>query len=186
MADTDLTTPDAVSTYSEGRITTDDPRLPDLISAASAAIRNYCGWDIFPAQDYTVNEDGGTNVLYIHTLKLNAITSITADGELLDPASYEVSYKTANARRTHGRRFGRHWGGVQISYNGGYSAVPADLAQIVNQVVTAACVSPLGATSESVGGIAVRWGSVDGVTGGMGLLARDLTTLDKYKITWRL
>lgn len=58
-----------------------DPRVTPAISAACAAIRNYCGWHVSPsaACRVTLDTDGSAS-LWLPTRCLTAVTSVIAHG----------------------------------------------------------------------------------------------------------
>lgn len=179
-------TPAELSAYSKGAISPTDERSQPILDGATKAIRNYCGWNIAPAEDLTVTLDGGGSVLYLPSLQVNSIASITVDGDpwLTDHGYIEWSRRTGNVRAgvNYGRRhFPEVWGGIVVEFNSGYETVPEDLKQIVLQVSSIALSSPTGATREQAGAVAMAWATTaPGVSGGLTLLDRDFKTLDAY------
>lgn len=174
-------TPAELSAYTKGLVSPTDERSQPLLDGATQAIRNYCGWNIAPAEDVTVTLDGGGEVLYLPSLRVNSIASVTVNGSPL--ADYEWSRRTGNLRRPGHRAFPEVWGGIQVAFNSGYSVVPADLKQIVLQVSTLALSSPTGATREQAGQVSMSWATTaPGVSGGLTLLDRDLRTLAAYRL----
>lgn len=175
-------TPQELSDYTAGLISPTDVRSQVILDGATLAIQNYCGWNIAPAEDVTVYLDGGASVLYLPTLKLNSVDSITVDGSVLTQTDYEWSRVTGNIRSKRGW-FPDSWGGTVVSFNSGWAEAPADLKQVVLQVSSQALSSPTGATREQAGQVAMSWGTTaPGVSGGLSLLARDLATVDQYRI----
>lgn len=177
-------TPADLTAYTEGAISLTDPRAQDMLDGATAAIRRRCGWNIAPADDFTLILDGGSSVLYLPTLQLNSVTSIVVNGTALTyPDDYEWSQVTGNVRSKQSGGFPDSWGGTVVSFNSGYTTVPADLKEIVLQVVSIALSSPTGATREQAGQVAVSWATTEiGVSGGLSLLARDLAVVDRYAL----
>lgn len=176
-------TPAELSAYTAGLISPTDERSQLILDGATKAIQNYAGWHIAPAQDVTVYLDGGADVLYLPTLKLNSIESITVDGEVLAATDYEWSRRTGNVRSKLTCGFPDSWGGTVVVFNSGHEEVPADLKQVVLQVAAQALSSPTGATREQAGQVSMQWATTaPGVAGGLSLLARDLATVDQYRI----
>jgi hypothetical protein len=172
-------TPEELSAYTSGLISSSDPRAQDILDGATQAIQNYCGWSIAPAEDIEVYLDGGTEELYLPTLKLNSIDSITVAGEAV--TEFEWSRRTGNVRRTSRVDFPDVYGDIVVAFNSGYAEVPADLKQIVLQVAAMALSSPTGATREQAGQVSMQWATTaPGVSGGLTLLERDYATLAKY------
>lgn len=178
---TGFVTPAELTAYTKGQVLSDDPRAQLAIDGASEAIRRWCGWNIAPAEDLEVILDGGSSVIYLPTLKLNSLTSVTVQG--LPVTELEWSARTGNVRRTDHCDFPDSWGGTVVEFNSGYADVPADLKQVVLQVVSSLLSSPTGATREQVGQVAVSWATTaPGVSGGLSLLDRDLAVLASYKL----
>lgn len=170
-----------LSAYTTGLIASSDPRADIILAGATKALQRYCGWDIAPATDVTVYLDGGTEELYLPTLKLNSIASITVDGEAL--TEFEWSRRTGNVRRSDRIGFPEVYGGIVVVFNSGYAEVPDDLKQIVLQVSATALSSPTGATREQAGQVSTMWATTaPGVAGGLTLLDRDYAILAAYKL----
>src|SRR5215207_7227462 len=81
------------------------PELPDLLTGAPLgdydpqdvreagdAIRDYCGWHIAPAISTTLTfpVTSRRGYIYLPTLQLNSVTSVTIDDRLLSVSEYEV------------------------------------------------------------------------------------------------
>jgi hypothetical protein len=178
---TGFVTPAELSAYTKGAVPESDPRSQPAIDGASEAIRRWCGWNVAPAEDLTYALDGGGQVLYLPTLKLNALTSVVVEGQPV--TDLEWSERTGNVRRRDHCDFPDVWGSVEVTFNSGYDEAPADLKQIVLQVVASLLSSPSGATREQVGQVSVMWATTaPGVSGGLSLLARDLEVLAAYRL----
>ena len=95
------------------------------LAGASALIRGYCGWSISQETTTMVRDGNGTEVLSLPTLKLNAVTSVTVGGVVLDSDAYEI------ASRGQLRRPGGAWpyGFANISayVDHGYAVIPDDV-----------------------------------------------------------
>lgn len=175
--------PAELAEYTAGLIGPDDPRSQVILDGATKALQNYAGWHIAPAESVTLILDGGSSVLYLPTLKLNSVTSITVDGALQDVTSYEWSRVTGNVRVKNHGYFPDSWGGITVVFNSGHATVPADLKQIVLQVSAQALSSPTGATREQAGQVSMQWATTaPGVAGGLSLLGRDLAIIGHYRI----
>jgi hypothetical protein len=177
-------TPAELSAYTKGAVSPTDGRSQLVLEGASEAIRRYAGWNIAPPEDVTVTLDGGGSVLYLPSLKVNSLDSITVDGvPWVSGADYEWSRRTGNVRRRDGGFFPEVWGGIVVVFNSGYTTVPADLKEIVLQVSSIALSSPTGATREQAGQVAMSWAiTAPGVSGGLSLLDRDLAILNTYRL----
>lgn len=176
--------PSQLSAFTNGDIAESDPRAALLLAGVTASIQRYCGWHIAPARAETVTLDGtGGNTLYLPSLKVNSITSITVEGEALDLSLIEWSRITGMVRRNDHLCFPDVWGGIVVTFNSGYATVPPALVQIVLQVAAIALSSPTGATREQAGQVSMAWALTSpGVAGGMALLQRDYQVLDQYML----
>jgi len=172
-------TPADLSAYTMGLISPTDDRSQVILDGATKAIQNYAGWNIAPAEDLTVYLDGGTEELFLPTLKLNSVASITVDGSAV--TDFEWSRRTGNVRLKDHCSFPEVYGSIVVAFNSGYAEVPADLKQIVLQVSSIALSSPTGATREQAGQVSMQWATTaPGVSGGLTLLDRDFVTLSHY------
>ncbi|QUE26048.1 head-to-tail adaptor [Microbacterium phage SanaSana] len=173
--------PTELSAYTKGNISPTDGRSQLILDGASEAIRRYAGWNIAPAEDVTATLDGGGTVLYLPSLKVNSVASVTVSGVAV--TDFEWSRRTGNLRRKDGACFPEVWGGVVVAFNSGYAEVPADLKEVVLQVSSIALSSPTGATREQAGAVAMAWATTaPGVSGGLTLLARDLAVVNSYRL----
>lgn len=174
-----LLTTTEFSAGTKGKVSADDPRLPQLIEGASTAIRRYCGWHVTPVVEETITLDGaGGSLLLLPTLNVEDITSVTVNGTALDVAELEWSQKGMVRRNCWPHKFRS----IVVTYRHGFETAP-DLMQIAQQVVANAISSPLGATSEQAGALSVSWATTaPGVSGGLSLLQRDYAVLDQYKL----
>jgi len=179
-----LLTPEQFSVGTNGQIAASDPRVPALLAGASAAVRRYCGWHIAPVlteEDVLLDGSGGS-VLRLPTLRLRALLALHNHTTELDVDAAEWSTKgLVRLRHSH---WTDRYRGVRASYIHGYDLdeVP-DLQQIVQQVVGHAISSPLGATREQAGSLAVQWATTaPGVSGGLTLLERDYAILNSYRL----
>lgn len=174
-------TPQALSDYTQGKVLATDPRVPGLLEGASAAVRRLCGWHIYPVVTETVRLDGpGGRELALPTLNLTALGAVVERDVTVDATTLEWS-RLGNVRRTAGC-WSESYGALSVTMTHGFEDVP-DVEQIVAQVVAAALSSPMGATREQAGSLAVTWATTaPGVSGGLSLLERDLAILATYKI----
>ncbi|MEV8028450.1 hypothetical protein [Cellulosimicrobium funkei] len=169
--------------HTKGKISSGDPRAELLLKGASTAIRRHCGWHVAPVldADKLVLDGPGGPVLKLPTAYLLDVVELEQDGHPIDPATLEVSRKGL-VRLPSGRRWTRRYGGVRITIKHGLTAAD-DVAAIVLQVCANALSSPMGATREQAGAIAVSWATTaPGVAGGLTLLERDLALLAPLRI----
>jgi hypothetical protein len=176
-------TPAELSAYTKGRISPTDERSQPILDGASQAIINYVGWNIAPPEDVTATLDGGGEELFLPSLKVNELKSVTVKGVAQSLDLFEWSRITGNVRRKDHSNFPDVWGGIEVVFNSGFATVPADVKQIVLQVASLALSSPTGATREQAGQVAMSWATTaPGVAGGLTLLERDFMTLNAYRL----
>lgn len=191
-----LLTPLQFSAGVGGKVAPGDPRLQPLIDGATRAIRRYCGWHIAPELSETNRflDSNGGSLLVLPTQRLVSIDALaihTNRHDLVEPwyeldaadlAGLEWSENGEVRRRWWPNRFR----GVRASFTHGFEDAP-DVSQIIQQVVANAISSPLGATREQAGALAVSWATTaPGVSGGLSLLERDLATLNSYRLPPRM
>lgn len=164
--------PADVADASKGKVTVADPRLAPLVDAANWAVRNHCGWHIAPVVTETVEFDTwGERVLQLPTLRLVSVGPVAIAG--VAAVGYEVSKK--GMIRFAGP-LPHQFGSVTVELTHGFDSAP-DAAQVITQMVLAAMASPMGATREQAGAIAVQW-----ATTGLDTTDRDARLLAAYRI----
>ena len=132
-----------------------DPRLSIALDAASAAIRNECGWHIAPSLDCKVTLSCRGKVAHLPARAVTAINSVTENGEELSAGAYEAR-QDGLLRRACFREWTRNWGGVVVEYTAGYDDLP-DLKAAAMHLVEAALAIPQGVASESAGGVSISY-----------------------------
>lgn len=138
MAAGDLTTVDAVKLYARVTSDADDALLSMLVTALSSYVKSWLSRGVLAA-DYvqSFNGHGGT-VLMLPEYPVNSVASLTIDGITIPArpsalgAGYTFDYDSI---AVDGYRFTRGRSNVVVSWNGGYQAVPPDIAQGVNEMV---------------------------------------------------
>lgn len=177
-----LVTPAEFEAGTGGAIKASDPRVLPLLSAASTAVRRWCGWHIAPVvtEELVLDSPGGS-LIVLPTMRLLEVTALTVGGVVFDVESLEWS---ANGEvRTRDRRgWPEGFRNMSATIRHGFESAP-DVAQVVQQVVANAVTSPLGATREQAGQVSIQWAqTAPGVAGGLSLLGRDLDVLAAYRL----
>lgn len=121
-------TPGDLSRYTKGRLKGGtDEDTQDLLNAALAAARRYCGWSVSPVQTgvrLTVDGPGG-RVLSLPTLNLIAVTAISENGVPWDTTKIDVSQHEGTVEKfPHGLWTGRK-GGISVTMTHGYTEIEA-------------------------------------------------------------
>ena len=167
-------TPDVVA--ASGAVPADLPGLADAIDSAVAAIRDYCGWHVWPERTETMRRDGeGGRVLTLPTLHVVDITEVREHGTVVDPASYEWS-EVGDVRRIGGS-WTRRWRALEVDLTHGYPEVPAALRGLVVDTVAEAVTHPVGAPT-AIGPF--QWGAQ--VPASSRWLSEQRTLLDRYRL----
>lgn len=142
------------------------PRTETDLDAASAELRRYAGWVIWPAETVDLIVDGpGTRVIQLPTSYLTAVTALSETPRglnqtprVITPGDLEWSV-AGDVRHGDGRCWTRRARGIAVTFDHGYDEVPADLKLFVlNQARRAPSASSnvqqvsVGARSESYRG----------------------------------
>lgn len=145
-----------VQTYTGGRLQAADVEVIRMLAAALTVARNHVGWHVSPAKTETITVDGpGSRILFLPTMKVNTLTSVTEDGTLLaaDTISASVGDGPLMRRRTALRKAGGGWwtaeyGGIVIAMNHGFAEADAgDWRQAVLSMVDQMSLLPVSAAT---------------------------------------
>lgn len=142
-----------------------DPMLSTTISAASAAIRDYCGWHVAPAATCIAGCYGGSRLLHLPFRAVSSITKIEENGVELDPSTYALDPRGLGEIARKGGFFwcGLGWNTITVTAVAGYdlTAVPM-LTQAVVQLVSSAMAGPLGVKEEHAGQVGITYANAGG------------------------
>lgn len=131
----------------------DDERVEPAIDAASAAIRSYCRWHVYPSLPCraTLDTDGARS-LWLPTTMLTSVTEVTVNGDETDAYQWSrIGQVLPDQRPLPALQ------GATVEYVAGMDALPADLAEAVKNVVIRAVALSYGVTSESAGGVSIGY-----------------------------
>lgn len=142
-----------------------DARIEPNIAAACAAIRNYCGWHVYPALDCSMTErllagngrvkrTGADILIQLPATFVSASVTVTIDGVPFDDYDlapngilrlFDVGWMT---RRTQ----------IAVTYTAGISDGMMDgIKELIAGRVNHALAQPYGVQSESAGGVSVTY-----------------------------
>lgn len=157
-----LITPDTLEELTAGKFA-GDARIPKELEAASAGIRDYVGWHLYPSaecsveinmQDEIVERTGCDLLVQLPTKYLSAVESVTLDG-----TSYDFSFKTNGILRVYevphilDRRLV-----LAVNYTAGLpDELMGGIAELVAHRVTHSLVSSYGVTNETAGGVSITY-----------------------------
>ena len=140
-----------------------DARIESDIKAASAAMRNYCGWHMYPEKscelsttffDRRVFEGRGGILIQLPAKFVTGITEILIDGVqyndyVLEPNGLLKVYRV---------RYHQEYTPIIVRYSAG---LPDDLMSAIKELtahrVTHALTSSYGVTSEAAGGVSITY-----------------------------
>lgn len=123
--------------YTKGRLSQTDPDVVRALNAAKRRCRNYCGWHVSPVQTDTVVLNGaGDFYLFLPTLKLVSVTSVTENGVALDPADWEVAANVGAIVKTSRMAWKCGFSNIEVEFEHGFTAAEAeDFREAVLSVV---------------------------------------------------
>ena len=125
------------------------------LSAASQAVRNYCGWHVSPSVDCTAYPMPTSGVLRLPSNCVTEIESVKENG--IAVTDYEW-LRMGLVRRTDGKKWSKSWGAIEVDYTAGLScdAVP-DLAEAVRSIAEGVLAVSAGIASESADGVSISY-----------------------------
>ena len=142
-----------------------DPRIESNIKAASQAIRNYCGWHIYPSAECSMSErllygDGrmkriGSDIMIQLPAKfVTAINSISID----EVACTDFVFDSNGIAHVFDAPKMSRKSVVTVEYTAGiYDALMNSVKELTAHRVTHALASSDGITSEAAGGVSVTY-----------------------------
>lgn len=155
-----------------------DARVEPALLAASATVRNWCGWHVGPSMACrAVLDADGTKSLWLPTRCLTAITSVTANGSAVTDYQWSrIGQVLPKERIAPGLR------AATVEYTAGID-VTGDLANLVRYLVERNIAMSYGVTSETVGDASVSRSSAAAMAGGTTqLMDSDRAALAPYKV----
>ena len=144
---------------------TGDRRTAAEIKAASDAIRNYCGWHVYPEAACSLTErllhgDGRTKrvdrdlMVQLPAKFVTAVSSVLIDGI----AYTDIDFERSGILRVFDVPALSRKSLVVVDYEAGIpDALMASVKELVAHRVTHALASPNGVTSEAAGGVSVTY-----------------------------
>ena len=160
----DLITVEEYNTFTAGKYS-GDPRIESNIKAASQAIRNYCGWHIYPSAECSMSErllygDGrmkriGSDIMIQLPAKfVTAINSISID----EVACTDFVFDSNGIAHVFDAPKMSRKSVVTVEYTAGiYDALMNSVKELTAHRVTHALASSDGITSEAAGGVSVTY-----------------------------
>lgn len=157
-----LITPDTLEELTAGKFA-GDARIPKELEAASAGIRDYVGWHLYPSAecsveinmlDEIVEHTGRDLLVQLPTKYLSEVESVTLGGTV-----YDFSFKVNGILRVYDvphildRRLV-----LAVNYTAGLpDELMGGIAELVAHRVTHSLVSSYGVTNETAGGVSITY-----------------------------
>ena len=151
--------------FTANKYLSDSRAEPDIL-AAESAIRNYCGWHVYPSEkcelnttffDKCVSVTDRVIMIQLPATFVSSIQSIKIDG-----VEYDESYVLMpnGILRVYGLAWShmRMWTPIVVQYTAGLPEEAADgLKELITHRVTHALESSAGVQSETAGGVSVTY-----------------------------
>lgn len=171
--------------YTKGRLKQTDPETVRALNAAKARARRYCGWHVSPVQSQTITLDGdGGMYLFLPTLKVVTLTSVTVDGEalsLVDDVKQLAETPGVLVREGYGR-WPCGFSNISVVLTHGYTQYEAQdwreavlrLVDQASQLAGQAGIGPL--TSKKVDDVEYQWSDM------VEYATMDTTALSQFRL----
>lgn len=163
-------------------------QISAAIDAASAAVRNVCGWHVAPSLECTATVTAGDELtgervrrFALPAAYVSGIISVTEDGNELTAGQF-AAMPNGLMQRTCFKAWSNRINGVTVEYVAGYdaAAVP-DFTNAVVHVIEAALTIPTGVASEMAGGVSISYKAEASAVASM--VAQQLApALNAYKV----
>lgn len=135
-----------------------DQRIETMLASATEAVRDYCGWHIYPAATctFTGDTEGVSRIIQLPARYVTAVSSVKINGETLDASEYRWK---PNGLIGLVRGTGRSdWNDIEVVYTAGISeSWAAALKELIAYRVSHALAGTDGVQSEATGGVSVTY-----------------------------
>jgi hypothetical protein len=133
-----------------------DARVPQLLASAQIAVRNFCGWHLYPSLPCKFDADSinVSRCIQLPSRFVSGVGSLTLNGETV--LDYHV--KTNGLVFLDGSVLGRSWNDVVVKFTSGLgdSQIGA-LKEILAGRIANALTNSYGVQSESAGGVSITY-----------------------------
>jgi hypothetical protein len=171
-----------------------DEEAADALEAAAEAVRDYCGWHVWPRETVTETVDAsGGGLIALSSLMVTDVTAVEYR-DAFDHAAQAWQPVASGWDYSEGGwliRTGCWPDGprtVRVTYASGYDEPPGALGVVLAGVAARSEKIPTGVRSESAGGESVSYATVGGSedSGADGMLtAAERRVLDRYRLVNR-
>lgn len=155
-----------------------DPRVPYVIAAASAAIRNACGWHVAPSAQCRATLDGdGMRSMWLPTTCLTGVTEVTVNGQTPTGIQWSrIGQLQVDGAVPQGLQ------AATVDYTAGFAALPADVGLLVADLVARGIALSYGVSSETSGDVSVSYTGTAANAASASLTDADLARLSQYRV----
>jgi hypothetical protein len=120
------------------------------VAGASGIVRTYCHWNISRTVE-TLTVDGNSSTLVtLPTLRLNDVTEVRVDGDVLDPGTYSWGVNGV-LMATTGYRWMAGLRRIEADVDHGYEPVPDEIAIVACAIAARLYSNPEGLAQKSSG-----------------------------------
>lgn len=133
-----------------------DARVPQLLASAQVAIRNFCGWHIYPSLPckYEADSIDVSRCIQLPSRFVSAVESVKVHGESL----LDFHPKTNGLVFLDGSVLGKSWNDVEVKFTSGLDASQMSaLKEILAGRIANALTNSYGVQSESAGGVSITY-----------------------------
>lgn len=142
-----------------------DQRTAPMTNAASTAIRNFCGWHLYPAQKCTfagwvgvtrnITRTGREILMQLPAKYVSAVQGVTINGIAVDPPDclletnglLHIIYRAAS-----------NYEKIEVNYTAGLpDALMGAIKELAANRITNALANSYGVTSEAAGGVSITY-----------------------------
>lgn len=141
---------------------TSDMRASENIKAASAAVRNYCGWHVYPLEeceltttaiDQRITRSGSDLLIQLPARYVESISSVNVGG-----VEREFTYETSGLLRVYDTCACDRRTQIVVEYEAGFpDALMDGVKELIAHRVTHALASSAGVQSETAGGVSITY-----------------------------
>jgi hypothetical protein len=133
-----------------------DARVPQLLASAQIAIRNFCGWHLYPSLPCKFEADSinVSRCIQLPSRFVSGVGSLTLNGE----AVLDYHVKTNGLVFLDGSVLGKSWNDVVVEFSSGLGdSQMGALKEILAGRIANALTNSYGVQSESAGGVSITY-----------------------------
>lgn len=136
-----------------------DASTESAIEAASAAIRNFCGWHVAPVLQCSADLTAEGRLTRIPARLVVSVSAVLDGTEELAAGQYEAR-SDGLLRRTCYKKWSSAWQSIHVEYAAGYELTAcADLVDMVARIADGVASIPMGVASETAGNVSISYSS---------------------------